>query len=207
LQASWQRLIERYHEPIQQSIRRHTRGAEDAESLAEEFFSYLFEQGLLGRVSPQRGRFRAFVQAVLRRFLLRRRRHASRAIAVGDLDPPAPVDQDLAGDDERAWAAHTLRLAMERLFVRAPRDARILAMYYGIAWPNVGSGVPRERKAIAADLGVQVEAVDHANHRGRKLLRAAIEAELRATVVAAEDVEGEMRILVQRLLESYPGLV
>jgi RNA polymerase sigma-70 factor (ECF subfamily) len=208
LQASWERLVARYREPIRAAIARKVRG--DAAEIADEFFAYLFQHRVLDKAAPARGRFRAYVQAVLRRFLLGRARGAKPAALLEDdvAAAGAPADARAEVEDERAWAEHVLQIALTQVAVRSPRDAEVLVRSYGIAWGGLaGSGTAQSRAEVAAALGLTPNAVDQANHRARRLLRARIEAELRETVVGAGDLDAELEVMVRRLLDAHPGLL
>ncbi len=207
----WRALVERYREPIRCTVRRTFGAHPIADEAAEDFFAYLFEKGLLVRIDPAKGRFRAYVQGVLSRYLKSYRRAAAGAAAsLSDAPEPACASPAaLEADEERSWAEHVLGLALQRLLERHPRDGRILVGYYGLRDPNdpAGARSPLDRAALAAAHGISANAVDAANHRARAYLREAIRAELRETVATPADLEAETTTLVHRLLEAHPGLV
>lgn len=217
VQQSWQRLLTRYEAPIRRAIERALGGRSDSDELAAEFFSYLYERDVLAKVQPQGGKFRAYIQAVLRNFLHQhwRRRPADRELAEQDVDVPAaaPADAEAANADEREWAAHVLQLALRRLLRHHPRNGEILLRYYGLPQPLEDGGTtaaapaPEPREAIAAAMGMSLAAVDQATHRARQVLRQHLERELGETVDGADAFAAESAFVARRLLEAYPGLL
>jgi len=209
VQQSWRRLLDRYRDPIRMAICRAVRGTAANDELVEGFFTYLFEHRVLAKADPAKGRFRAYIQAVLKRYLLKRGRGQRPMAQLAEEAGPAVAPADLAAEraDESAWAAHVLRLAIASLMERSARDGEVLLRYYGIAWPQPGARPAQTRDDIAAALGITAHAVDQANYRARRLLRTFLERELRATVQSHEDYAHESNVMLCRLLEAYPGLV
>ena len=58
-----------YWYPLYCYVRRRQGNATDAEDLTQSFFAHLLERHTLGRVSPERGRFRSFLLAAFNYFL------------------------------------------------------------------------------------------------------------------------------------------
>lgn len=210
VRESWRRLVQRYEGPIRGAIRRALGNARDSDDLAAEFFSYLYEHDVLAKAQPRGGKFRAYIQAVLRNFLHRHRRRTRTGIGLEQVAPPVanPADHALEQADELEWATHVLHLALGRLLEERPRDGDILVRYYGIARPGA-EVTPRahDRDDIAASLGMTLAAVDQATHRARRRLRDLIERELRETVDGAEAMSAEVEWIGRRLLQAYPGLM
>jgi RNA polymerase sigma-70 factor (ECF subfamily) len=210
VQQSWRRLLDRYRDPIRRAIRRAGRGQAPGDDLVEEFFSYLFEHAVLAKADPANGRFRAYIQAVLKRFLLKQGRGRRSAAPLSDAvaAPVESADARAERADESEWAAHVLALALDRLMQRSARDGEVLVRYYGIAWPDAGNPrLPQSREEIAADLGLSLGSVDQATHRARRQLRGCLEREVRATVSGADDYANEADLVRRRLLEAHPGLL
>ncbi|MEZ5966465.1 MAG: sigma-70 family RNA polymerase sigma factor [Planctomycetota bacterium] len=208
--ASWRRLLERYEAPIRRAIRRAHGDDARGDELTAEFFSYLFEHAVLAKVQPRGGRFRAYIQAVLRNFLHRQRRRGRPVLELDETNSPATAaaDRDAEQADELEWARHVLHLALQQLFADRERDGEILVRYYGLAWPDPQQ--PRSadsRESIAARFGLSLGAVDQATYRARRALRAQIERELRETVDGAEAMNAEVEMVASRLLQAYPGLL
>ena len=70
-----ERLATIYWRPIYWTIRVDWGASpEDARDLTQDYFSMVIESGLLDGVSPELGRFRSYVKATIRNFMLRHRR-------------------------------------------------------------------------------------------------------------------------------------
>ena len=62
-------LCRAYWYPLYAYVRRRGRSAEDAKDLMQEFFARLIQKEFLKAADPERGRFRAFLLMVFKRFL------------------------------------------------------------------------------------------------------------------------------------------
>jgi len=100
-------------------LRDWTRDPHEAGDLTQEFFLSLLERDFSRDLSPDKGRFRHFMKAALKNFLLNRRRDGSRlkrggganVVSMDDVDPAAPADDGF----DRTWAQVVLSAGMERL--------------------------------------------------------------------------------------------
>src|SRR5260221_14541710 len=63
-------LCDAYWYPLYAYVRRQGHSADDARDLTQSFFVTLLERGDVRSVRPERGRFRSFLLAALRHFLL-----------------------------------------------------------------------------------------------------------------------------------------
>src|SRR5262245_52119700 len=91
-------LCELYWYPLYAYVRRHGRSPDDARDLTQAFFASLIERGDFEQLTPDRGRFRAFLLASLKHFLandVARRRTLKRGGGV------APVSLPLDHAEER----------------------------------------------------------------------------------------------------------
>jgi RNA polymerase sigma-70 factor (ECF subfamily) len=74
--ADWEALARAYERPIREWLRCRLGDADAAEDLAQEFFAWMMESGLVARADPARGRFRAFLKTALQHFVVDRERAA-----------------------------------------------------------------------------------------------------------------------------------
>lgn len=133
-QAALERLLERYRQPIlrhiQASLSGHRRTPEHAEDLTQEFIHQCLRLDFLKQVSPERGRFRAFIKSCITNFLrdqhdresAQKRGGGVEAASLDEtdaeghrlLDPAAPLGSP---DDilDREWALSILDRAIEGL--------------------------------------------------------------------------------------------
>lgn len=203
-ERAWRRLVARYERPVRRLLGRHLRGDPSAEDATSDFFSDLFLQQILAKADPDQGRFRCYVQGVVRRYALQWRRagRARPAEDVDDIDVGAESDPRAEREEEAIWATAVLEHALEALRATSPRDAEVLERTYGL------NGVTRVDSArLARELGLTANALDVARTRARKRLRLAIVDELRPMVSRGEELDLELRLLEERLLEAHPGLV
>ncbi|MBI5364322.1 MAG: hypothetical protein HZA53_14175 [Planctomycetes bacterium] len=202
---AWRELLQRYHSAVEQSMRRALHNHPQWPEAAADFFAYLFEQELLPRVDRNQGRFRCFMQGVVRRYALNWRRTTGRA-ASADLDelelPGAEAEAEFEREEESAWAEAILRSAVKRFQAAHPRDAEFLLRAYGIApWPA------STREELCAAFDVNESALNVAIHRARKRLAKEIEEEIRELVQGRVDFEAERELLLARLRSAHPGFL
>jgi len=202
--AAWRELVERYRRPITVCVRRHVGRHPDADSLVAEFFAYLFTENVLDRLDAEKGRFRAFMQGVVRNFVRARQRREARAggsdhafdLLAVDLPPDAEIEE------ERTWARALLDEATRELVDLRPRDGRMLLQHYGL-----GQGAPRDVAMLASENDLTPNAVHQALHRARATLKDSLQRRIRDLVGSQSDYETEKRALVGRLLEARPDLL
>jgi len=115
-------LLERYWSPVYAFLRRRDHPRERAEDLTQQFLAdVVLKRDLIGRADPARGRFRGFLLAALRNFVIdesRRRGPAEQAFLPDDPQviaaaEPDPRDEPAAAFD-RQWAATALNEALRR---------------------------------------------------------------------------------------------
>ncbi|HEX9792378.1 MAG TPA: sigma-70 family RNA polymerase sigma factor [Planctomycetota bacterium] len=202
---AWIELIERYREPVDRAVRRHAGGGARADELAADFFTYLFEKKVLPKVDPDQGRFRCFVQGVVRNYVRNasRVRRADRAEALDSVEfSLGRTERGYEQEEQRDWAQAVLAVAIESLRKDYERDTELLLRVYGIE-PH--QAVPRPE--LAVDAGLTENALNVAIHRARARLGERLVAEVRATVASAQDLEEEARLVHEHLLSAYPGLI
>jgi RNA polymerase sigma factor (sigma-70 family) len=205
-------LCKGYWYPLYAFVRRAGSLPEDAQDLTQEFFSRLLQKDWLGAVERERGRFRTFLIMAVKRFLANewdKARTAKRggAIAFVPLDAvdaeqryladPAPA---LTADHlyEKRWALTLLDQAMARL--RAEYHTQERGADFGV----LKTYLTAERgeipyAEIASALGSTEGAARVAVHRLRKRFREVFRATVADTVSATEDVDAEVRYVVEVL--------
>lgn len=201
---AWARLIARYRTPVLRCVRRCLRDELGSEDATDDFFTYLFERRVLPKVHRGQGRFRCYVQGVVRRYALQLRRDR----APGGDDPEdldlgyVEVGTQVEREEELAWADALLEHALERLRSATGRDADLICRFYGLRGQQPTSGLELARR-----MGLSPNALNVALHRARERLHEAIVAEIKLIVSDAPSLHLEFDALVDRLLEAHPGLV
>jgi RNA polymerase sigma-70 factor (ECF subfamily) len=211
-QAALQTLCKSYWPPLYAFVRRLGNSAHDAQDLTQEFFARLLEKGWLGAVERDRGRFRTFLIMALKRFLANER-DKTRAARRGGGQAVLPLDTQfaekcyladttpaLSADHlyERQWALTLLEKAMARLRAEYEGDGR------AEDFARLKEYLTAERGAIpygeiARTLGASEGAARVAVHRLRKRFREVFRATVADTVSSEEDVEAEVRYVVEVL--------
>lgn len=204
--AALESLCRRYRPPVLAYIRRRGHDADDAEDLAQSFFTYFVEHACHADADPARGRFRAFLLTALRRFLVDAHEEA-RALKRGgafqftSLDPRDGGDMlEQAGAQspedafERDWAATVLEAALARLRAEAAQASKQRLFdqlrEFLLERPDEAD---YERLATRLDLRRNTLAV--AVHRLRHRLRELVRAELAETTADRQELETELRHL------------
>lgn len=205
-------LCEAYWHPLYFYIRRHGHNAEDARDLTQDFFARLLEKHYLKDFQPERGRFRSFLLACLKHFLLNdlERSHAGKR---GGGRPPLRLD--LEGAErlfsaaqthtaspeeifERQWALTMLHRVLDRLREELAGKGNVdhFDRLKGYVMGEAGR-VPYAQ--VAETLGMTEGAVKVAVHRLRERLGLLLRQEIASTVSDPAEVDGEIRFLLKAL--------
>jgi RNA polymerase sigma-70 factor (ECF subfamily) len=206
------RLCETYWYPLYAFARRWGHTADEAQELTQEFFARLLEKHYLGDVRPERGRFRSFLLASLKHFLLNER---DRVLAQkrGGGQPPIPLEIETAEGRyrlepietttpetifERRWALTLLDRVVRRLgdeYADSDRT-RLFAALKGFL---TGQGDTPKYAEVASALGMTDGAVKVAVHRLRRRFGELLRDEIADTVADPADVDDEIRYLFKVL--------
>jgi RNA polymerase sigma factor (sigma-70 family) len=205
-------LCRAYWEPLYGYIRRSGCSFHDAQDLTQAFFAHLLDGQRLAGLSPAKGKFRSFLLASLKNFLVDAHDHATAAKRGGGREPllldfeTAENRQahDLAaasGTDhafDRRWALIVLNSALARL--RGEFGQAGKARQFEELSPFLSTeGTAEAYAAAAGRLTMTTGAVSVAVHRLRQRYRELIRAEIAHTVSGPSEVEEEMRYLLELL--------
>lgn len=202
-----ERLAEAYWGPVYWLIRRGWREeVEDAKDLTQDFFARLLERGGIEGFDPGQGRFRSFLFAAVRHFMLQARRDASRQkrgggrlpFALQDLEDRGLEPADAGRPPEQIfheeWVASLLRRAVGELreeYRLGGKEASFRAFeLYDLAEeprPTYGE--------VAARLGLAEHDVHNHLAGVRRRLKEVLRAQVRETLGDAADLDDEMRVL------------
>jgi DNA-directed RNA polymerase specialized sigma24 family protein len=197
-------LCRNYWEPIRQFTIQRGWSPDEAPDLAQSFFVYLFEKGMLSKADREKGRFRSFLQGVLNHFLLteRDRRLAGKRgggqMQVELLEDTAATDSTAEREFDRNWALAIMQTALAKVSSecaarRGDGFFETIAVYIGGKGPLIPQDQAAER------LGMAVGSLRSEIHAWRQKLREHIRAEVRRTVSAPHEVDEEMNYLWQLL--------
>jgi len=129
-QDSWEYLVKSYREPMERYVRRamsrltaRSVPAEEAAEAVQSFLATCVEKNWLSQATPQRGRFRAYLQDLLRKHAIGILRHDSRQkrspgkkpVPVDEARIPAPEEQVELDEFSRSWVQIAIDRTLERL--------------------------------------------------------------------------------------------
>ena len=205
-------LCEAYWYPLYAFIRRWGADPDDARDLTQAFFTSLLERRDIEHVRPERGRFRTFLLASAKHFLLNeaaRGRAAKRGGGVPSL-PLAfdeaegryqfePVDEATPETlYERRWALTLLERVIAAVEAKWQQSGRRVE-FEVLKASLLGEGPPGGYAAAAERLGTTEGAVKTAVHRLRKTFRAQLRAAIAETVSDPAEVDEELKYLERAL--------
>jgi len=159
-------LVERYWRPVYRFIRCYTKSRAEAEDLTQGFFTLFLEKGAIAHADRERGRFRTFMLAAVKRYLAGEYRIKKRkdieVLFAGIRDVESEPFFEPAADESpedifmRNWAKCVLencvaRLRKECRAVRQEKQFEAFEARYLSVLPG-GSGKSPSRKALAENL-------------------------------------------------------
>jgi RNA polymerase sigma-70 factor (ECF subfamily) len=205
-----------YWQPVFRFLRGEGRSEEVARELTQEFFARLLASGSVA-ADPGRGRFRSYLFGAVKHFLQDARAYDQRLKRGGGLAPdPLPDESTAAGQAarvpavaptadahfDREWALHVLERALATLAAEL-RAAGKGEVFHTLKPWLTGASADITQAQAAAQLGISEGAVKVAIHRLRLKFRELVRRDIAATVDRAEDVDDEVRYLVEVL--AHPG--
>ena len=203
-------LCEIYRAPVLAYLNRRTFTPQDAEDLAQDFFARRICPDLVAAASADKGRFRALLLVSLKNFV---RDHVSRERAekrggkvkfVPLQDVLATGSETAAADDlwfDACWAKTVVDRALARL--RRSFSARGEANSYEVLLPFISDPARRAELGEAAmRLGITLNALQVRLSRVRAAYADHVRDELARTVASPEEIEPEIRYLLDVLSAS-----
>lgn len=203
-------LCRSYWYPLYAFIRRRGKTPEDAKDLTQGFFLSLFERKALGEVTPLKGKFRSFLLAALKNYLLVEF-HRQHAIKRGGDFEFVPLDFE-SGDDrytdepadaltpekvfDARWAMSLLDLTMAQLRAEYDFRGKIETFEALRQFLEFGSreALPTY-DSVAGQLRIGQGAVKTLIHRLRKRHGQILREEVGRTVTDPEEIDDEIRAL------------
>jgi len=204
-------LCRRYWPPIYAFIQRRGFAPADAQDLTQEFFARLLEKNSIEAADAAKGKFRTFLLTALTRFLVNewergqaQKRgggciHLSLDFEAEDrhrFEPAAAATPETIY--EQRWAGALLEAVLSRLREEyesaGDRERFDILKVFLISEEQVPSGTE-----VAARLGLTESAAYSAVHRLRKRYGEILREEIAHTVNNADEIEDELRFLVQVL--------
>ena len=210
--AALSTLCEAYWYPLYAFIRRWGADPDTARDLTQEFLVSLLERRDIEQVRPERGRFRAFLLASVKHFLMNEAAR-NRAAKRGGGIAPIPLAFDEAegryqfepADEvtpetlyERRWALTVLERVIAAVQTKWQQSGRG-SEFDTLKASLLGEGPPGGYAVAARQLGMTEGAVKTAVHRLRRTFRTELRAAIGETVSDPADVEEELNYLERAL--------
>lgn len=207
-------LCKIYWYPIYAFVRRMGNDHATACDLVQGFFAHLFEHNVLGKADPHRGRFRAFLLAVLKHYM-HNELEKTQSIKRGGKYQFVSIDEVSAEGRclnepitnltpeklfDRRWALRVIEQAMERLreeHERANMKGEFVAIQPYLTGDANGCCADLARRLNRTEAATRV-LVSRMRRRWRELVRAVIAD----TVSEVEQVEEELQHLLAVLRET-----
>jgi RNA polymerase sigma factor (sigma-70 family) len=211
--AALETLCRTYWRPLYTYVRSQGRGPEEAKDLTQQFFARLLEKNQLAIVRHQQGKFRSFLLTVLKHFLSDQR-DKERAQKRGG--GQTPIFLDALSEEERyrvepqdsspaelifdqRWAHTLLEQAVRRLREEY-RETGKEALFEALKDFQPGQAGPAPAYAeLAASIGITESAVTSAIHRLRRRYSEVLREEVAHTVARREEIDDELRYLIEVL--------
>jgi DNA-directed RNA polymerase specialized sigma24 family protein len=209
---SSQVIARAYYAPVFKYLRlKFKRSPEDAEDLAQGFFSLAFEKGYFDAYDPAKARFRTFVRTCLDRFVANEAKAAGRIKRGGGVELlPLPIDvarlegelrqqeipapEDLDTFFDREWMRSLFAVSVD--VTRARLEQRNKLVYYRLLERfdlDERPGEAPSYAAVAAELGLRVSDVTNYLAAARKVLRAVVLETLRELTASDDEYRLEAR--------------
>ena len=204
-----EKLCRTYWYSLYGYVRRSGRSAPEAEDLTQEFFARLLQKDFPAGIKPQGGRFRSYLLAALKNFLVTEwasRQTAKRGggrmiLSLDDLDAEARYqsepDKDAPAERlfERRWASALLDQVRGALAEEYAAEGKT-RLFESLRSSLTGAAQLIRYDALALQLGMSEGAVKTAVYRLRKRYGELLRLEIARTVDRPEDVEDEIRCLI-----------
>jgi RNA polymerase sigma factor (sigma-70 family) len=210
--AALEKLCRTYWQPLFGYVQRQGYRPADAQDLVQGFFARFLARRDLQAVRKERGRFRSYLLAALKNFIVNDWKRLG-AEKRGGGQIPIPLDASgpdaapmvAAVDDrspdklfDRQWALAVLERVLEQLRAEQVAEGRE-QQFACLRSFLVNDGDARPQAEIAAELGMSESAVKQAVFRLRQRYQKLLRLEVAHTVATLGDVDQELRHLIAAL--------
>jgi RNA polymerase sigma factor (sigma-70 family) len=207
-QAALARLCQIYWRPVYAYVRKRTPSPEQAEDLTQSFFARLLEKNYIARADRKRGRFRSFLMTSVENFLCDEHDRAT-SLKRGGKQRSLSLDLVLADEEkepalaltpaqafEKRWARSLLDQVMSQLANESRRNGRF-HLFEHLQAHLWGEADSISYDGLSKELGMSHVHLRVAVHRMRQRYREILREEIAQTVASPEEVEEEIRYLLQ----------
>lgn len=207
-QAALASLCHTYWPPVYSYVRKRVSSPEQAQDLTQSFFARFLEKNYVARAQRDRGRFRCFLLTSVENFLCDEH-DRSTALKRGGGQPVLSLDLALLDEEqepaspmtpalafEKRWARTLLNRVMHRLREehREGSRAELFEHLQSQLWGETAA-IPYEE--LSKRLSMSNVHLRVAAHRMRQRYREILHEEIAQTVSKPEEIEDEIRYLLQ----------
>jgi RNA polymerase sigma-70 factor (ECF subfamily) len=207
-----QSLCETYYGPILAFLRRTGLGEEDVRDTAHAFIGELMGSDGFRGLERGQGRFRSYLLGALKHFVANQRARQQREkrggmvehVSIGGTsDTEEPIAIPASGTNldawfDREWALNLVERGLARLENEAKADGRLSQFEALKPWLTLNQ-TPASQVEAAHQLGLSEGALKVAVHRLRRRFRELVRVEIAQTLDRPDDIDAEMRHLVDAL--------
>jgi RNA polymerase sigma factor (sigma-70 family) len=201
-------LCQTYWPPVYAYIRKRVPSAEQAKDLTQSFFARFLEKNYVARAQRDRGRFRCFLLTSVENFLCDEHDRTT-ALKRGGGQPVLSLDLALLKEEQEPASAMTPALAFEKRWARTllnkvlqrlreeHREGSRAVLFEHLQSQLWGETATIPYEELTKRLGVSNVQLRVAAHRMRQRYREILREEIAQTVSRAEEIEDEIRYLLQ----------
>jgi RNA polymerase sigma-70 factor (ECF subfamily) len=202
-------LCSAYYEPVAAFLRYDLRDADAARELAHDFFAQVLAGGTITRAEQERGRFRSYLLGAVKHFLSHHREAMRRLkrgggrenLSLNETEACSVPDASVLSPDaafDRQWALTVVAHALKALQSECVAEGR--ADFFELVKPWLtGDAARGDQAALAANRGMNANALKVAVHRLKRRFRQLLKAEVAGTLDEPGMIEAEMRSLFAAL--------
>jgi RNA polymerase sigma-70 factor (ECF subfamily) len=203
--SAMEELARLYWPPLYAYLRRDGYPPERAADFTQAFFARLIEKQDLRGVDPAKGKFRAFLLASLKHFVLNEhareralKRGGGKVLSLDALEAESRFAAPASGQTpeqafNRRWALTLLEMVLARL--REEYAAKGQAELFEALKDSLAGGPEAGFAELGQRLGFPAGTLRVAAHRLRKRYRELLRSEVGQTVAGPEEVDAEIRAL------------
>jgi len=210
--AALESLCRVYWKPIYVFARGRYYSEADAKDLTQHFFYNLLERKDFSGLDPGKGKFRTFLLTAFTHFLVNEHARANTfkrgggkiIVSLDELSPDEVFLPDTGKETsatngfDRQWAKSVVQQALEGL--KAELEAAGKARQFAVLKEFLArEAAPGDYNIAAHELGVADASVPVLVHRLRQRYRQLVRAQVAQTVTSPDELEEEMRYLVEVL--------
>ena len=203
-----EQLMTVYWRPLYVFFRRKGLGESAAQDAVQEVLLLVLERDAVDRLTPEKGRLRAYLRTVAGHWLITQHergsaaKRGSGAVLISFDDDPALAERLARDDDvsaeeayERAWAQTLMNRALSSL--KAEYDTGVRSGPYAVIALFFGGGPAPSYRDVAREHGMSLPQLKAFLHRARVRYRELVRSEVLETVAGSAEAEAELAALTQ----------